>query len=84
MKKIFVFKPYHKEWSYCGGGRVIIAETFEEAASFFPNDNMAISESEAEKLIEKSGHSWDTWELVASYPTNDQPSQIVLDDYNWG
>lgn len=76
MKKIFIFKP-SEHWSYCGGGRVVIAETFEEVEAMFPDDKMWVSEPD------KTDETSYMWTLVATFPTNDQPNQVVLDDQNW-
>lgn len=78
-KRIFVFKPTAL-WKYMGGGRVIIADTFDEAAAFFPDDKMLVND-----LPKDSNECVDVWFLVASYIVEgDPPKGIVLDDWNWG
>lgn len=85
MKKIFIFKPA-KVWAYCGGGRAIVADSFDEAAKYFPDDVMCIGEEEADiRSKQNYGHTWDSWVLVATFGLTGDPAEgVVLDDSNWG
>lgn len=84
-KNIYIFKP-SEHWSYCGGGRVVIAESFEEAINKFPDSDLfARTEEDAEALKKAKDRSWDLWVFVAVYKLVDYvESKIVLDDQNWG
>lgn len=77
--KAFIFKP-SKRWSYCGGGLVILATSFEEAQSLF-GEKLWETEEEAETAEDK----FYNWTLVATlYCPNETEKRIVLNDYNWG
>lgn len=82
--KIFLFQP-SKNWSYCGGGMAVIADTFEEAVVIGSEDgerSLGVSEDELSKMGEES---FDKWVLVASYLLQgDPPKGIVFVDENWG
>lgn len=81
MKKLFIFKP-SETWSYCGGGRAVIADNWYEAVAYFPDDIFGVTEKEIEKINEE--RNWDKWVLVATYGLEgDPPKGIVLDDHNW-
>lgn len=79
--KIFIFKP-SQCWSYCGGGLVILAESFEQCQSMF-DEKLHWREEEAEK----EEYSFNNWTFVESFVIDsfdeDKP-RIVLSDYNWG
>lgn len=82
--KIFIFKPA-KCWSYCGGGRVVIAESLEAVNEMFPGE--AFDGKPIKYFSELSGKEEDQtdeiWELVEEMPTKEMTRRIVLDDYNW-
>lgn len=83
--KIFIFKT-SDQWSYCGGGRVVVAEDYDKAIAFFPDDLFAKSEEEMTEINCKTGDRekvCDLWVFVSSYDVGEVSEGIILDDYNW-
>jgi hypothetical protein len=82
MKKAFIFKP-SENWRYCGGGMVILADTFEEAKEIGKVEELQ-NLYRNEKDID-SGNLWNNWVLVSELNCSEESeSKIVLSDYNWG
>ncbi len=81
--KAYILKP-SKIWSYCGGGLVILAESFEEAKKFVSSKNLHESEDEAEKFAKENNQNYDNWTLVATLECPyEEESRLVLLDENW-
>lgn len=76
--KLFIFKP-HDDWSYCGGGRVVIAEDYQKAIELFPGDKFFKSDDDSigEDVC-------DVWTLVEEFEVKADEPKIVLNEYNWG
>jgi hypothetical protein len=74
--KIFVLKPSSR-WSYCGGGRVVVAETLEAVKALFPDDEIITDEGQETEL------SFDVWILLETFDTTETKSRVVLNDCNW-
>ncbi len=78
MKTLFIFKP-SDDWSYCGGGLVIIADSFAECQKMFTEELY-----KTEEEIPKTDFLHNAWVLVETFKAPEQDSRIVLEDYNWG
>lgn len=77
MTKIYILKP-SKHWSSCGGGRVVVANSWEEVVNLFFDDTLYMEEPD-----EQEQH-WNTWVYVDSFEIKHEDSpRIILDDYNW-
>ena len=75
MSKLWIFKPSDK-WRYCGGGLVIIADSFEECQKLW-DEKLYLTNEEIEG-------TYNTWIFVENFEITYQPSRIVMSDYNWG
>lgn len=79
MKNAYIFKPSIC-WEHCGGGLVIVADSFEEAQKLFgENGKLFFSEKEAEQ----DDKTYNIWTLVESIQTTFPESKIILYDENW-
>ena len=94
---LWIFKP-SKKWSYCGGGAVAIASTFDEAVKLLQELEKSesgsccnyIDEETEDKLKEASTTSnhvsligVHVWVLVENFEIREQTPKVVLFDYNY-
>jgi hypothetical protein len=88
--KLFIFKP-SKHWSYCGGGAVIAAKSFdgvdivchgEELGGVVSKPNFFRTEKE---VVKKRGeNTFDCWVLVAKYDVPKiKEEKVILYNFNW-
>lgn len=85
MKNIYIFKP-SEQWRYCGGGLVIVAESFEEAQKLVAENPEPLKTA---KLFKKESdidkeEFMSIWILVETISVNYPESRIILHDENWG
>jgi len=85
---LYVFLP-HKDWTYMGGARVVIAESFDESVKLIKewvkqNDAGGYGEDSHTELSDENGTSeYSDWVLEYSCPVNEKKARFVAESYNY-
>ena len=74
--KLYILKTSER-WSYCRGGRVVVAENWDEVKEMFKYDELIESEEQ------ETRNNWDVWIKVDELDTKKIKQEIILDEYNW-
>ena len=80
--KIYIFKP-SKDWSYCGGALIVIANSLPEVQEMVKDGGSLIFLDD--ELAAKNEECSDKWTLVEFFeaPETEKKARIVYHDYNW-
>lgn len=91
--KIFIFEPHN--WSFCGGGIVIIASSYEEAVELIVKETYDPNISYIEQQFKKEyfakdvsefkdiDRDWDNWLLTHVIETSEEKQRLVMVNFNY-
>jgi len=88
--KLFIFKP-SENWSWCGGGVVIAAKSFDRVELVFRKNRYSgivgapyFFKTEEEVIKKRGENTFDCWILVAEYDVPEiKEEKVILCNFNW-